>query len=56
MNHWKILDDPGEFVKLYMLVMTVNLFALLQTWCSSYPSKTKDGYDHPTFNWNSNSL
>lgn len=28
--HWNILDDSGEFVKLYMLVMIVNIFTLIE--------------------------
>lgn len=33
MTHWEIFNDPGEFVKLYLLVMAVNIFAFFESWC-----------------------
>ena len=48
---WDIFDNPAEFVKLYILVMAVNIFAFLESWC--HMSKNGCNTEKTIFNFES---
>lgn len=31
-SHWEIVDNPAEFVKMYIMVIAINLCVLFQMW------------------------